>query len=127
MRILQYSLAFVFLVFGVVQFNDPDPEWWVRWYFGLSLLCVLDALGRMSRWMWMLPLALGTVWLISIWPEAWEGFGLGEGLQMKNDNIERARESGGLLISILASYAFFRWRRVPKVIEPTKRSGVASK
>lgn len=127
MRILQYSLAFVFLVFGVVQFNDPDPEWWVSWYFGLSLLCVLDALGRMSRWMWMLPVVLGTVWLISIWPEAWEGLGLGEGLQMKNDNIERARESGGLLISILASYAFFRWRREPMVIEPTQRSGVASK
>ncbi|MFN7300885.1 MAG: transmembrane 220 family protein [Bacteroidota bacterium] len=119
MRILQYSLAFVFLVFGVVQFNDPDPEWWVSWYFGLSLLCVLDALGRMSRWMWMLPVVLGTVWLISIWPEAWEGLGLGEGLQMKNDNIERARESGGLLISILASYAFFRWRRTHMVIEPT--------
>jgi len=114
MRILQYSLAFVFLIFGVVQFNDPDPEWWVSWYFGLSLLCVLDALGRMSRWMWMLPVALGSIWLISIWPEAWEGFGLGEGLQMKNDNIERARESGGLLISLLAAYVFFRWRRVPR-------------
>ena len=112
MRILQYSLAFVFLVFGVVQFNDPDPEWWVSWYFGLSLLCVIDALGRMSRWMWMLPVVLGTVWLISIWPEAWEGFGLGEGLQMKNDNVERARESGGLLISILVAYLFFRWRRM---------------
>jgi hypothetical protein len=35
-------------------------------------------------------------------------------MQMKTDNIERARESGGLILSLLFSLFFFRFRGVRK-------------
>lgn len=114
MKIFRYSIALMFVLFGAVQFNDPDPEYWASWYFALALLCVLDARGKLSRFVWLLPVIIGLVWLMRIWPEAWEGLGLGDGLQMKTDNVERARESGGLIISVLLSLFFFRFRGVRK-------------
>lgn len=114
MNRFRYSIAFMFLLFGVVQFNDPDPEYWASWYLSLTLLCVLDARDKLSRYVWLIPVLIGLVWLLRIWPEAWEGLGLGDGMKMKTDNVERARESGGLILSVLFSLFFFRFRGVRK-------------
>jgi hypothetical protein len=111
MKVLQWSLAVIYVIFGLLQLNDPDPEIWGTWYFCLALLCMMDARGRMSRWVWLLPLLIAVVWVMRIWPESWEGFAFKEG--MHNDNIEQAREAGGLIICAIFSAIFFKFRSKP--------------
>jgi len=108
MKAMQWSMAVVFVIFGALQINDPDPEYWASWYFCLALLCILDARNRISRFVWLLPVFIGCIWLWFIWPEQWQGFAFREG--MHNVHVEQARESGGLIISILIAFLSFRFR-----------------
>ncbi len=41
MRILNFVLAVMFLLFAFVQINDPDPVLWILIYGGMAVLCVM--------------------------------------------------------------------------------------
>jgi hypothetical protein len=41
MRLLNFTLAILFLVFAFVQVNDPDPVVWILVYGLMAVLCVL--------------------------------------------------------------------------------------
>lgn len=41
MRILNFVLAVMFLIFAFVQINDPDPVIWILIYGGMAVLCVM--------------------------------------------------------------------------------------
>ena len=49
MRILNYVLAMGFFAMAGLQFNDPDPVYWVAVYGGTALIALSKGLGRYSE------------------------------------------------------------------------------
>jgi hypothetical protein len=41
MKILNFILAIIFIVFAFVQINDPDPILWILIYGAMAVLCIL--------------------------------------------------------------------------------------
>lgn len=98
---MNYVMAASFLFSVIVQFNDPDPVWWMAIYGCACAACVLAILGR-NRWFF--PAAIGLialVWALSLAPEVVGNVRFGEmfeAFEMKDQRVEVAREAGGLLI-----------------------------
>ena len=49
MRVLNYLFAAMFFAMAGLQFNDPDPVYWVAVYGGAALVALSKALGRYSE------------------------------------------------------------------------------
>lgn len=95
-RILSLVFAVLFVWAGILQYNDPDALLWYAIYGVAALACLLYYFKRFHP---LLGLILGLIYLaetVMVWPEKWEGFEIGAG---EIENIERAREAGGLLLA----------------------------
>lgn len=87
----------LFIIFAVYQANDPDAMMWILIYGAaalLALLVFLNKIGRPVLWIALIAFVAGAFML---WPDSFEGLQLKEG--MYTQNIEKARESLGLLIA----------------------------
>jgi len=108
MKIINFILALLFLVFAFVQVNDPDPLIWILIYGNMAVLCVL-AMFRMHFKAWII--ASGAVYMIYaalLFPGAREWFQSADKAllfddlaKMQNLYIEQTREFLGLLICIV--------------------------
>jgi hypothetical protein len=49
MRILNFVLAVMFLIFAFVQVNDPDPILWILIYGAMAVVCILAAFNVYFR------------------------------------------------------------------------------
>ena len=49
MRIVHFLLGALFILFATLQFNDPDPLYWVAVYSGTALVTLGKGLGRSSE------------------------------------------------------------------------------
>lgn len=96
-KTLSIVFGIIFLLFAVVQYNDPDPEVWIPIYGASVIACWMAYAGIGKPWFFMLLAAIYMVAAVYQWPPAFEGFLLNE-VGMKTVNIELARESGGLAI-----------------------------
>ena len=104
-KILSLILAVLFVIAAAVQWNDPDATIWYFIYGIAALVSVLFYLGRLN---FIIALVLGVLYIIgtiTLWPDKWEGLTIGSGDIL---NIERARESLGLLITglVMITYGF---------------------
>jgi Transmembrane family 220, helix len=107
MKIINFLLAILFLVFAFVQVNDPDPLLWILIYGNMAILCIL-AMFRMHFKSWLI--ATGVLYLIYssiLFPGALEWFQspdksllFDDLAKMQNLYIEETREFLGLLICI---------------------------
>jgi hypothetical protein len=112
MRILDYVFAAVFFVMAGLQFNDPDPVYWVAVYGGAALVCLSKALGRYSEFWAALTIGAVVAGLIYAVPGVLNfiEYGTFEELTGKmtasKPYVETTKEFGGLLIAliVLASY-----------------------
>lgn len=110
MKITNFILAILFLLFAFVQINDPDPILWILIYGNMAVLCVL-AMFKMRFIYWL----AATIILYAIYASLLIG-GAWEWLQspdrsllfddlakMQYPYIEETREFLGLLICIAAA------------------------
>ena len=117
MKITNIICAFLFLLFAVVQYNDPDPWTWIAAYIYVALLFVLQLKGILNKKMLLPSLIIFGVWGLTFIPDfmAWLQMGApniaGE-MKTEEPHIELVREFGGLLIC-LAGMAFL-WRQQKK-------------
>ena len=100
-------MLLLFLLSMVVQYNDPDPLFWMMIYGSAAMASLLFALQRL---VWPLSLGVGAValcWAIFLLPHVLEHshalswadiFGT---VGMKTLAIELARELGGLLLVVV--------------------------
>jgi hypothetical protein len=93
-RIFAIVMALVFVVFAVLQYNDPDPHIWIPIYLVVALLLILAMNGKVSSGVLFGVALVFLVGAIFMWPEHWEGLALKNG--MKTRFIEEGRESLGL-------------------------------
>lgn len=88
----------MFVVFAVLQLNDPDPEIWAPLYGYAAGISFLMFLGKMTNITW--PLIGLIAYLITAlidWPSSFEG--MENAMTMMRPEIEEARETSGMLLS----------------------------
>ena len=90
-----FFLVLVFFVFGLLQFNDPDPILWASIYWGQAFVLLLASQKYIPP---ALMLTLGICTLLAgiyLWPNQFYGL---TGDMRRHLEIEEARESLGLFI-----------------------------
>jgi amino acid transporter len=122
MRIVNFLLAAMFLVFAFVQVNDPDPAIWILIYGIMAVFCIMAIFEFYPKKFLIGVLVLYALYSLVYLP------GLAQWLRsdnkadlfdniakMENLYIEESRESLGLFICIIVLvFYLFRSRKLSK-------------
>lgn len=116
MKTTNIILAVLFILFAVVQFNDPDPLKWVGFYGLVGAIAIFAALGQFRRWVILAGLAIFIYEFVLLIPDFMNWLNMGAPTitgKMKADkpHIELTREFFGLLICI-GALVFFYWQSI---------------
>lgn len=102
-KLLGFLFAVLFLIAGVLQYNDPDVFIWVIIWGFAALFSFTFAVQKIS----FMPLFFSGIMALGgffyCYPEKFEGFEIGAG-DIKN--VEEGRESFGLLIIAIVLLVF---------------------
>ncbi len=114
MKIAYWTLAVVFALFAIVQYNDPDPLRWVLLYGLVAVHFALAALGKMNRLAVWLTLAAAALWAATLLPNFMNWIRMGEPSIVENMKaeepwIELTREFLGLVVAAFGC-GFLLWR-----------------
>lgn len=111
MKVLNLGFAGILAIFAALQFNDPDPTYWVTIYGGAALISLGKIRGQFSEFWTAIILGGLVAGLIHATPGFLEYIKAGEfsaitGDMQPGSYIESSREFLGLLFafSILTSY-----------------------
>ena len=110
-KILTVVFGLVFIIFSLVQYNDPDPVGWILIYAAIALLCFLSVFGIYRKWIAYSVLAISAIWMITLFPSLWQWLryepadALIYGMSPDKMYIEESREFLGLLMG--ASCIFY--------------------
>ncbi len=112
MRIMNYLFAGAFFVMAGLQFNDPDPIYWVAVYGGTALIALGKGLGRYSEFWAAIAIGGVVAGLIYAVPGVLNFIDFGSldeltgKMSASKPYIESTREFAGLMIAliVLASY-----------------------
>ena len=97
-KILSLVFTLLFIWAAYVQYNDPDALLWYAIYGVAAAASLFFYLGKLNV---TAAVILSFIYLVStfvMWPDQYEGVTIGNG---DIENIERGRESLGLLIVAL--------------------------
>jgi hypothetical protein len=117
-KIVDGFLALMFFVFGLVQYNDPDPGLWMLVYGAMCGVCIAATFNRFSLGL-MIPMAGGYLILSALHVDGMLEWLKSPNRKMLFDDvakmqypyIEEAREFLGLLICVVVLlYLFYRQR-----------------
>jgi len=100
MKIFRIVAAVMMLLFAALQYNDPDPLFWMVIYGLTSAVCFLS-IKLKSKFFIVSSLVLSIVFLGYAgynWPSTWMGF---EQTIPPSLDAEKARESVGFIIAAL--------------------------
>lgn len=104
MKILKLVLSVLFVLFAVVQLNDPDPWAWVALYIFVAVLCGLSAFNKNNTYALLAGLGVIAIWMISLVPDFinWVNMGMPTitgSMKAESPHVELTREFLGLLIA----------------------------
>ncbi len=110
MKIINFILALIFLLFAFVQINDPDPILWILIYGNMAVLSVL-AMFKMRFVYWLLAtIVLYSIYAALLVTSTWQWLQspdrsllFDDIAKMQNLYIEETRECLGLIICIAAA------------------------
>lgn len=102
-RILNALMVPLFALAVAVQYNDPDPVRWMAIYGAALVVSLVAAVrGRIALWVPLVVAAIAVTWSVY-----WAHTSLAtaetythmfDHWEMRNDQIEEAREASGLMI-----------------------------
>lgn len=93
-------LSLVFLIFGILQYNDSDAWVWMLVYFYMALLCFFGFIGRFNDVLIGVSAIAFLVAAIVLFPEKYDGLA---GEMDSRPHVEQARESFGTGLCFLAT------------------------
>jgi hypothetical protein len=129
MKILNFVLAALFLLFAGLQYNDPDPYIWIPIYLFVAMVCAYSAFGNYSKWVTLAGLALLGIYTLTYIPAFVDWIKMGmpnlvETMKAEKKYIELTREFGGLVIcDIVLLWQYFRAKKADKVIDNDLNNG----
>jgi hypothetical protein len=107
MKITNFLLAILFLVFAFVQINDPDPVIWILIYGNMAVLCILAMFRIQFKWWALITAGAYIVYAFALLPAAWQWWQspdksllFDDLAKMQNIYIEETREFLGLIICL---------------------------
>ena len=112
MIVFNYIFSAVFVVFGLLQINDPDPYVWIPIYGVVALICFFNARKKYDRFSHLCILACCIIYGINLlikndgvisWFNDHDAENLVESMKATKPWIENTREFGGLLIILLVT------------------------
>ncbi len=115
----------MFILFAVVQYNDPDPLIWILIYCFAAAICFLAARGKYYDKVILAGVFVSFIWSMTLVASilvALNQYGVGSIFSpsmIKDKEVEEARESMGLLIV----FAILVW----KYFEAKKSMTITSK
>lgn len=108
MRIFNFILAVLFLLFAFVQINDPDPIHWILIYGAMAVLAILAMFNiypfKVIVVLLVIYVAYSTVFLNGVieWLQQPDKSALFDDVaKMQHPYIEEAREFLGLMICVV--------------------------
>lgn len=112
-KIANIIVGLLFILFAVVQLNDPDPMKWVLLYGFVAAIALLKAFASVPNWLILIGLAVTVVWLVILIPNIIDWFRRGmpsitEHMKADKPYVELTREFFGLLICIIALLWYYR-------------------
>jgi len=111
MKIVSLILAALFFVSAALQFNDPDPLFWITIWGVSGFIALFAAFKKCNPWIILMVLAVCGYEAFHLFPAFWTWVSSGapsivETMQAESEYIEVVREFLGLLI-LIASMTFF--------------------
>lgn len=113
MKARHYIVSVLFLVFAIVQWNDPDPWLWILIYLFVAVVPLFFVKGRLNHkvlGILLIPLIVKTaLYLPDLFHWIGEGMPTITGsMKAESPYIELIREFFGLVISLVVlGYYFF--------------------
>jgi hypothetical protein len=111
MKFFNIFFSIVFILFAVVQYNDPDPYLWIPIYLYPALLCFLKfiqkSIPRMAYWAGFLVFGVYAIYKmfdtngIIDWVQLHNASNLASTMKAEKPWIEASREFFGLVIILL--------------------------
>ena len=122
MKILNIILSVIFVLFAIVQYNDPDPYIWAPIYLFCAGVCGAAAMGKYNKMAILIGLVPITAYMISYIPAFIDWIKMGEPsivetMKAEKPYVELTREFGGLVICVVVLvFQYFRARRTEGVV-----------
>lgn len=108
MRVVEFIAALLLLVMAAVQFNDPDPMYWIVVYGAAAWVVASHAFGRATGDIASIVLGLIIAGLMIAAPGFWDYIRSGDLASISGEMagsssfVESAREFLGLIIALAA-------------------------
>ena len=114
MRYFLLFLSVLFVVFGLVQLNDPDPWLWLLLYLYVAAIFVLAFRQQFYRWLGLGGLVVVVGWALTLVPAIVDWIQMGMptitgSMKAEAPHIELAREFFGLVLCGIA-LGWYTWR-----------------
>jgi hypothetical protein len=122
MRIVNFILFVMFLLFAAVQYNDPDPLIWILVYCYAAITCLLAGFKKYYDSATILGFTITIVWAITLAASilvALKNYGSGSIFSfsmIKDNEVEEARESLGLfIVAAVLLWKYFEGRKIKRL------------
>jgi len=123
MKIFNIIFCIVFILFAVVQYNDPDPYLWIPIYLYPAFLCYLNfaqkPIPRMAYWAGFLVFGVYAIYKmfdtngIIDWIQFNNASNIASTMKAEKPWIEESREFFGLvIILIVLSINYFKKNKI---------------
>ena len=111
--LIDLFFCIIFAVFAYLQLNDPDPVLWTIGYLLVSILAILNMIGKLNQGIVYVVSSIYLVALAIFLPEFinWIQLGMPDitgKMKAESPYIEYAREFFGLLICLAACFFYFK-------------------
>jgi hypothetical protein len=109
MKIFNLIFCFIFIVFGALQYNDPDPYLWIPIYLFTAFLCWKASKGIFHPMITLTSIAFFTLYAIYKvfdqnglidWVNIHHAENIAETMKAEKPWVEESREFFGLIIII---------------------------
>jgi hypothetical protein len=111
MKFFNIFFSVVFILFAVVQYNDPDPYLWIPIYLYPALLCflkfILKPISRVAYWAGFLVFGVYAIYKmfdtngIIDWVQFHNASNIASTMKAEKPWIEESREFFGLVIILI--------------------------
>ena len=112
MVVLNYVFSGIFILFALLQINDPDPYVWIPIYGVVAMICFFNARKKYDRFAHLVIIACCIIYGINLimksngvidWFKDHDAENLVQSMKATKPWIENTREFGGLLIIALVT------------------------
>ncbi len=117
MKIANGILTLLFILFAVVQFNDPDPYYWIAIYSAVALISGFAVVGKYNKNIILTVIGVCIIWMFTLIPGVidWMEKGMPSitgSMKAESPHVEYLREFLGLFIVLLAlGFHYFQARK----------------